>query len=168
MKGRVRGGRLFAGLLLAVSGAVLLAPRWLDVQQAPLWLLGVGVLGAVFGIVRRSNGWVEGGMIALGLGAGMLLGDVGVAGIPKGAWLPLALGGALLLAWAIVRLGGTRGRWWPLLPAVLLLALAAARIAGSLAWRLPPALEEGVRAWWPAALVLLGIIIIFSAFHSSR
>lgn len=161
-------GRLFAGLALIVAGGVLLASRFITIDRAPLWLLALGVLAALYGILRRSAGWIEAGMAALGLGAGMALGDVGAGGIAKGVWLPLAAGGALLMAWAMVRLTGFVGRWWTLVPAAVLLVVAAARIAGSLAWRLPPAVEQAVRTWWPGALVVVGVVLVVSTLRRRR
>lgn len=165
MASGAHGKRLFAGLVLVVAGGVLLASRLMGVDQAPLWLLGAGVLLGLYGILTRGAGWIEVGMLGLGLGAGMLLGDVMAAGIPKGVWLPLALGAALLLAWVIVRLLGFQRRWWPLPLAAVLLALAAVRLAGPLAWRLPPAAEQAVRIWWPVALVVAGALLIVTALR---
>ncbi len=157
--------RLLAGLVLLVGGGVLLAPRVIGIDRAPLWLLGFGVLAALYGIFVRSATWIEAGMAALGLGSGMALGDVTAAGIAKGEWLPLALGAALLGAWGLVRLTGSSRRWWPLVPAVILLALAAARIDGHVPWRVPPPIEEAVRTWWPAGLVVAGVFLVVTALR---
>lgn len=168
MSDHLQRRKLFTGLVLVVTGGVLLAPRLVSIERAPLWLLGFGVLAALYGIVVRSSGWIEGGMGALGVGAGMALGDVSAAGISKGEWLPLAFGAALLGAWAAGRLVGGHGRWWLLVPAVLLLALAAARIAGSLSWRIPPAADEALRTWWPAGLVVAGALLVVRALRRRR
>lgn len=157
--------RLFAGLVLVVAGSVLLGSKLMSVDQAPLWLLGFGVLTGLYGITMRGPGWIELGMFGLGLGAGMLLGDVAAAGIPRGVWLPLAPGAALLLAWAVVRVLGFRKRWWPLPLAVVFLVWAVARVAGSLAWRLPPGVEQGVRTWWPVALIAAGVLLVVTALR---
>ncbi len=158
-------GRLLAGLALVVGGGVLLLPRVVPIDRAPLWLLGCGVLAALYGIFVRSGGWIEAGMVTLGLGAGMALGDVTAAGIAKGEWLPLALGVALLGAWGLVRLTGSSRRWWTLVPAVMLLALAAVRIAGKVPWRVPPPVEEAIRTWWPAGLVVAGVFLVATALR---
>jgi len=156
------------GLVLVVGGGVLLLPKVVPIERAPLWLLGCGVLAAVYGIFVRSAGWIEIGMAVLGVGSGMALGDVAAAGIGKGEWLPLALGAGLFGAWGLVRLTGSSRRWWPLVPAVILLALAAARIAGKLAWRVPAPVEEVVRTWWPAGVVLAGVYLVVSALRRRR
>lgn len=168
MANRSQDRRLFSGLVLVVAGGVLLAPRLMSIDRAPLWLLGFGVLAGLYGVLMRSAGWIEAGMAALGVGAGMALGDVTAAGIAKGTWLPLAAGAALLGAWAMVRLVGIPRRWWLLVPAVLLLALAAARIAGTMAWRIPPAAEEAVRTWWPAGLIVAGVLLVVPALTRRR
>lgn len=157
--------RLLVGLVLLVGGAVLLAPRVIGVDKAPLWLLGCGVLAALYGILVRSAGWIEAGMGVLGLGAGMALGDVTAGGIGKGEWLLLATGTALLAAWGIVRLASSSRRWWTLVPAVPLLALAALRIGGRLPWHLPPPVEQAVRTWWPAGLMVAGVLLVVTALR---
>ena len=88
-----RKGSLALGTGLLVVGAVLLATHFGSVESAPAWLLGIGVGLALIAILGRAFAPLVGGMVLLGLGAGMLLGDRDVAGLRAGTWTLLGLGG---------------------------------------------------------------------------
>ena len=78
---RTRKSNLAVGVILVVVGGVLLVTRFVPMDTAPAWLLGLGVGLALIAIVSVSYGALVAGMVLLGLGAGMVLGDRGVAGI---------------------------------------------------------------------------------------
>jgi hypothetical protein len=162
---RTKNSQVTFGILLAVVGGVLLLTRISEVQRAPAWLLGLGVGLAMIAIVARSYGSLVGGMILLGLGAGMLLGDHGVAGVPAGSWILIGLGVGFIGVYLIGLLLQLSSRWWPLVPGVVLLAVAGARYLRSFAF-LPPELVAAVRVWWPIALVLAGILVVVKALRA--
>lgn len=155
---RTRSRQLGLGIILTAVGVVLLAVRLTPINSAPAWLLGLGLAFGIVGIVQRGYPAVVAGCILLGLGAGMVLGDRGVGGLAKGAWLPLALGLGFIAIYVVdllVRLGG---RWWPLVPGFALAGLVIVRNVRG--FHIPPAAEMFVRAWWPAGLVLAGVWLV--------
>jgi hypothetical protein len=161
---RSRSGQVTLGVILLTVGAVLLVTRFVPLQAAPLWLLGLGLAFALLGVFQRRYPALVAGMVLLGVGAGMVLGDVEPAGVAKGAWSMLALGGAFVLLYAVDRLLRLRGQWWPLVPGVILLAIGAARSA--VIFRLvPPAVEIAVRTWWPLLLVAFGLGLVIAALR---
>ncbi len=155
---RTRSRQVALGVLLAASGAVLLAVNFASVSRLPAWLLALGFALGLLGVVQRASASLVAGCVLLGLGAGIVLGERTVAGVDRGSWLLLGLAAGFLLVYllgVVLRLGT---RWWPLVPACALLAAAAARGASPL--RIPPAAEQVVRSWWPAALVALGLWLV--------
>jgi hypothetical protein len=150
---------LTAGVVLIAVGAALLATRLAELDAAPLWLLGVGLALALLGIFKRSFGLLLGGLIPLGLGAGMVLGERDVAGQPLNTWLLLATGSAFVASYLLARLLQLRVHWWPLVAGGALLLLAGLRIARRFVL-LPPELVIVVREWWPVALVAGGLFLV--------
>jgi len=120
---RARRSNLGFGVMLVVVGGVLMVTRFALMDTAPAWLLGLGVGLALLAIVGSSYGALVGGMILLGLGSGMLLGDRGVGGLSNGAWILLGLGAGFIGIWLLALLlssAATGGLWcresscWPL------------------------------------------------------
>jgi hypothetical protein len=155
---------LTLGLILLVVGVVLLVTRFVPIDTAPAWLLGIGVGLALIAVISASYGALVGGMVLLGLGAGMLLGDRGVAGIRAGTWMLFGLGAGFLGIYLLALILKLNRHWWPLVPAFVLL------VAGG--WRyvrhftlLPPEVVMAVRTWWPAALVVAGAWILIRALR---
>jgi hypothetical protein len=161
---RSRRPSLVLGIGLLVVGGVLLATRLGTVETAPAWLLGVGAGLALIGILRRSYPALVGGMVLLGIGAGMLLGDRGVANLRAGTWLLLGLGGGFIGVYVLALVLQLRQHWWPLIPGAVLLAVAGARVARDFAL-LPPNVEIAVRTYWPAALIIVGIFVVVRALR---
>lgn len=152
---RARSRQFAVGVVLVAVGAILLVVRLTPLADAPAWLLGLGLAFGILGVVQRSYAGIVAGCVLLGLGAGMALGDRQGGGISRGSWLLLALGVgfvAIYLVDLLLRLGG---RWWPLVPGAVLVALAMAR--GVRPFHVPPAAEAFLRAWWPAGLVVVGL-----------
>ncbi len=161
---RTRTSNLAAGVILVVVGGVLLVTRFALMDTAPAWLLGLGVGLALIAIVSSSYRALVGGMILLGLGAGMVLGDRGVAGMSSGAWIPLGLGAGFVGIWVLALILRLNRHWWPLVPGVILLAIGGARFLRHTVV-IPPQVMIAVRTWWPAALVVAGVWVLVRALR---
>jgi hypothetical protein len=143
------------GIALLVVGGILLATRFVAVETAPAWFLGIGCGLALLGIVRRAYAPLLLGLILTGLGSGMLLGDAGVAGVQAGTWLLFGLGAGLALVYPIALLVRVRTHWWPFALGLFLAAIGGVRVVEHFRF-LPPDIEIAARTWWPAVLVLAG------------
>jgi hypothetical protein len=162
---RTQKSNLAFGVILLVVGGVLLVTRFVPMETAPAWLLGLGVGLALIAIVNGSYGALVAGMVLLGLGAGMVLGDRGVAEIRAGTWILLGLGAGFLGIYVLALILKLRSHWWPLVPAFVLLAIGGARYVRHFTL-LPPEVVMAVRVWWPAALVVVGGWVVVRALRS--
>lgn len=156
---RPANSRLTFGIVLIAAGAMLLATRFVALETTPAWLLGIGLGLALLAILRRTFSTLVAGMVCLGAGAGLVLGERGVAGLPVGTWLLFAMGAAFAGMWLLAVILQMRGHWWPLIVGAVLLALGAVRLVRHFAL-LPPEVVIAVRTWWPAALVLAGLWMV--------
>ena len=154
------------GIAVLALGVVLLATRFVPISSAPGWLLGLGLGLALLGLVQRSATWLVVGLPVLGLGAGLVFGDIPVGGLPKNSWTLLGLGAGFLAVVPLARMVGVRGHWWA--------AAAGAVLAGAGVLRavrdvelISPRVEIALRTWWPAALVLLGAWLVLRAARRS-
>jgi hypothetical protein len=147
------------GVVLLAVGGILLIGRFVAVATAPAWMLGLGLALAVVAIVRRLYGVLVIGMVLLGTGAGMVLGDHAVAGWRMSAWVLAGSAAGLVGLWVIALLLRLNPHPWPLVAAGVLVAVLAARLVRELNV-LPPSVVIAVRTWWPAALVLAGSLLL--------
>ncbi len=161
---RTRRPNLTLGLILLVVGVILLVTRFVAVETAPVWLLGLGAAFALIAIVNASYGALVSGMVLLGLGAGMILGDRGTAGIPEGTWILLGLGAGFVGIYVLALILKLNRHWWPLLPGVVLLVAGGWRYVRRFAF-LPPEVVIAIRTWWPAALIVAGGWMLFRALR---
>jgi hypothetical protein len=159
-----RKPNLALGVILVAVGGVLLVTRFVPMESAPAWLLGLGVGLALIGIVGRSYGALVAGMVLLGLGAGMVLGDREVAGIRAGTWVAVGLGAGFLGIYVLALILKLRNHWWPLVPGLILVAVGGARYVRRFPL-LSPQVEMAVRTWWPAALVIAGAWVLIRALR---
>jgi hypothetical protein len=157
---RSASSQITLGIALLAIGGTMLATRFIGLERAPAWMLGLGFALALIAVVRRHYGALVGGMVLLGLGAGMVLGDREVAGWRLNTWLLVALAAAFLGVYAIGALLKLRNHPWPLIVAGVLIAVVAARFAREFTL-LPPAVVIAVRTWWPAILVVVGVLLLF-------
>jgi hypothetical protein len=155
---RARKSNLAFGVLLLVVGGVLLATRLIPMETAPACL-------SLIAIVNASYGALVAGMILLGLGAGMVLGDRGVGDIASGTWIVLGLGFGFLGIYLLSLVLKLRSHWWPLVPGLVLVAIGGARYVRHFAL-LPPEVVMAVRTWWPAALIVVGVWVVVRALRS--
>jgi len=163
MAGRKGSGLAFGVVLIAV-GSILMVTRLAPVQTAPAWLLGLGLALALIGILQRRYAPLVGGLILLGLGAGMVLGDLHALGLSIRAWRLIALGLGFVGVFALGALIGMSRRWWPLVPGIILIGLGVAPSLRDLLF-VPPEVEIIVRTWWPAALVVAGVVVVIGALR---
>jgi hypothetical protein len=157
---RSSSSQITIGALLLVAGGILLVTRFVAIDAAPAWMLGIGCALALTAILRRHYPSLVGGMVLLGIGAGMVLGDLGVAGVRMGSWVVAGLAAGLLGLYAIALLLKIGRHPWPAVAGVVLLAIVAARTLREFTL-LPPSLVVAVRTWWPAALVIVGLTLLF-------
>ena len=162
---RARRSNLGFGVMLVVVGGVLLLTRFALMATAPAWLIGLGAGLALIAIVGSSYGALVGGMVLLGLGSGMLLGDRGVGGLSSGGWILLGLGAGFIGIWLLALLLKLSSHWWPLVPGFVLLAVGGARFYRHFAL-IPPEVMIAARTWWPALLVVAGAWILLRALRS--
>ncbi|MFH1176728.1 MAG: DUF5668 domain-containing protein, partial [Acidobacteriota bacterium] len=156
---RTTSSQMGLGIMLLAVGGVLLVTRFVAIEAAPAWLLGLGAAFALLAILRRTMGALVAGMVMLGLGAGMLLGDLGTAGLREWTWIFLCLGTGFAAVYLLATLLKMHPPGWSLLVGGLLLAAGGARLVRQFHF-LPPEVMVALRTWWPAALVLAGIWLL--------
>jgi hypothetical protein len=157
---RTSSFQITLGVVLLAVGGVLLLSRFVAVAAAPLWMLGLGLVLAVVAIVRRLYASLVGGMVLLGTGAGLVLGDHAVAGWRLSVWVLAGLAAGCFGIYVIALLLKMNRHPWPLVAAGVLLAVVAARFVREFNV-LPPSVVIAVRTWWPAALVAVGALLLF-------
>jgi hypothetical protein len=157
---RSTSSQITLGILLLAVGGIMLVTRFVALEAAPTWMLGLGLALALIAVVRRHYGSLVGGMVLLGLGAGMVLGDRAVAGWRMSAWILAGLAAGFLGIYVIALLLKLRSHPWPLIVAGVLIAIVAARYVREFTL-LPPSVVMALRTWWPAALVVVGLLLLF-------
>ncbi|HPC82774.1 MAG TPA: hypothetical protein P5234_05785 [Thermoanaerobaculaceae bacterium] len=162
---RSRSSALFLPLVLIAVGGVLLTARWVRIDLAPALLLGVGLAFAVLATLQRSAGALVAGLLLLGAGAGIALGRKALLGIPASNWLFLCLGAAFIAVYLLGLLLRVARHWWPLVPGVALLLLGGAQYVSRVDL-VPPGAQAFLQTWWPAALVLLGAVLLIRAIRA--
>jgi hypothetical protein len=156
------GNYVFGSILIAV-GSALLVRRYLPFGLEQALLLALGTAFCILGIVRRGYGSLIAGMMLLGVSAGLILGERHALGLDKVHWLMLCLGAGFVAIYLLGLILGLGKRWWPLVPAVLLLGIGG----GDRVWRLqflPESIVHVVEAWWPVVLVIFGVGLLVRAF----
>src|SRR5438309_11453802 len=136
------------GVILIVIGAALFAIQWLHLDADAIVLVIGLVFVAAYAATRRYGLLIPAGILT-GLGAGILLEDLGVTREP----VVLGLGLGFLAIYGVdvvARRSPPRAPWWPLIPGAILIAVAGAGGAFG---------DEGGRAIqqaWPIILVVIG------------
>ena len=138
-------------------GALLLAERRMP-ELVPVIPLAVGLLVLGLFLVRRSPAALLIGCVLTGAGIGVLADREGtrLAGV---AFLA-CLAGGFGVAWVVALLLRIPGlRLWPLVGAALFGGLAAAvAVAG-----VGDELRQAAVAWWPVAVIALGLLLLAGA-----
>jgi len=136
------------GVILIAVGATLFAVQLLHLDADVIVVVIGLVFASAFAATRRYGLLIPAGIMT-GLGAGILLEDVGAKGEP--AMLGLGLG--FLAIYAVDALtSGARapGRWWPLIPGAIITVIAGA--SGTFGQEGARAIEQG----WPILLIAVG------------
>ncbi|MCR4425380.1 MAG: hypothetical protein NUW23_04210 [Firmicutes bacterium] len=158
----IRRGRTTAGLLLIVIGGILLAAQIVDSRTMGLMVLpSIGLTFLIWGIVTRRAGLLVPGGILLGIGAGAYLVDLPFAAVEepaRGGIFLLAFAGGWVLISVASALFTPTAMWWPLVPGVVLAAIGGPLV---LAGTAPEALAWMAKLW-PVALILLGLVLLFT------
>jgi hypothetical protein len=153
------------GVVLVVAGGVLLMRHVVPLGWQHALLIACGVSLCLIAIFRRAYPTLVAGMVVLAVAGGLVLGARHTLGLGRSSWLMLCLGLGFVGIYLLGLVTGMRSHWWPLAPGAALLILSG----GDSVWRLaslPPWFSEAVQAWWPVALVVLGLVILIGALRS--
>ena len=155
-----RPQRVAGGVILILAGITLLLARFLDIGMFLVLLLGAAML--VWGAISRTVGWIIPGGVLSGIGLGILalegpfkLADL--ADVPRGGVFMLCFALGWFLITLISRLVGCETMWWALIPGGIMAVIGGAMLLGG-AWL---KLLELSNLLWPAALILVGLALIF-------
>lgn len=151
------GGQLFLGLLLLTLGAALLVARLQLVGMGPAILMALGVAFSLYGVFSRRLSPLVPGCLLLGLGAGMFLGDRGLASLGVVKWNLVGLGAGFVLIFLLALLLGLGTQFWALVVGCVLLAVAA---LPQLKHLLQPEVVVALRTYWPVVLVAMGLYLL--------
>ena len=164
MNGSDRRG-LNLGIALFCIGIYFVLQRSLHFRGPGPLLLLIGTILLVFSAVRQFRGPLVAAGVLLGLGAGFLLRDPLDRWMPGWATLLLGLGCGLLLVAGLDRGAGRERRPTPLVPGLVLVAIAlVTAVSANLA--IPEALYESVWRLWPFALVAAGALLVWQALRA--
>jgi len=155
---------LNVGIALTAVGLYFILSRQFDLRGPGPILLLIGTVLFVASGLGGFRGPVVPACVCLGLGAGFLLRGPLERWMPSWAVLLLGLGGGFLLATAVLRTWGTDTRHAPLVPGVVLVAIALAT-ALSQNVRLPEEFFEAVWRLWPWALVAAGALLVLQGMR---
>jgi glucan phosphoethanolaminetransferase (alkaline phosphatase superfamily) len=150
---------LVGGMVLVIIGvALLLAQLAPQLGQYIVLVVGLGLL-AIFAFTR-AYGALVGGAIVTGVGAGVAI-AASTTGDVSGAAVVLSLGLGFVAIWAVSYLLRMAERhWWPLVPGTILGSIGGALLLGGAA--------QNLIAFWPVALIALGVLVIGRALMASR
>jgi hypothetical protein len=158
---------LNVGIALIAIGAFFLLRRELNWRGPGPLLLLLGTILFVVAALRDFRGPIVPAGVLLGLGAGFLLRDPLLPWMPPWATLLLGLGAGLLLAAAIERSRGAGRRPAPLLPGIVLVAIAAfTAVSRNLV--VPDAIFDYAWRLWPWALVIAGVALMVQAMRRRK
>lgn len=141
-----------AGVALILLGVLLFAAQF--VEQNDWVILGglAAVFFALYGWTRKA-GWIIPAMILGGLAIGLGFEDYGYDA--NGGIIVLGLAAGFIGIYLFNVVARVPAHWWPLVPGSIL-----AVVGGSLALGGTQAAEV-VGRFWPLALILLGVIVLF-------
>jgi len=147
------------GVILIAVGATLFAVQLLHLDADVIVLVIGLVFASAFAATRRYGLLIPAGIMT-GLGAGILLEDIGAKGEP--AMLGLGLGFLAIYAADLMTTGARApGRWWPLIPGAIITVIAGA--SGTFGQEGARAIEQG----WPILLIAVGAWLLLRRRVSS-
>lgn len=159
-----RGGYVAGGILILV-GLFSLLNNIIDIDMGVWFLVGLGLIFIVAGLVSQKRGLLIPGGIVSGVGAGVLM-------MEQGPWQlsePADAGLFLLTfacGWALITLlslfvpdenGGRSLMWWPLIPGGIMATIGGLLFAGEFGVTLLKWIGQG----WPVVLIGIGLYLIF-------
>ena len=158
---------LNVGIALVAVGGFFLLRRELHWRGPGPILLLIGTVLFVAAALRDFQGPIVPAGVLLGLGVGFLLRDPLLPWMPPWATLLLGLGAGLLLAASIERSRSVGRRPAPIVPGIVLIAIAAFT-ALSRNVVLPEELLESAWRLWPWALVVAGVALVVQAMRRRK
>lgn len=161
-----RRGLNLGVVLVGVGGYFILARSLHFRGPGPILLL-IGTILLAASALREFRGPIVPAGVLLGLGAGFLLRGPLERWMPGWATLLLGLGTGLLLAAGLDRFAGRERRPTPLVPGLVLVAIALVT-ALSENLRVPDAFYDAAWRLWPFALVAAGMILVLQAVRRRR
>jgi hypothetical protein len=154
------------GIVLLCLGLFFILSRTFRLSGPGAVLVLIGTIFVALSAARGFRGPLLPGGILLGLGSAFLLQARLEPLFPRWAAILLGLGAGFLLVAAIDRASGRERRPSPLLPGVVLVALAG---IGAISQRTPIfEVLAGVRDLWPWALVLVGALLVGQSIVRGR
>jgi hypothetical protein len=155
------------GVALLALGVYALLARELSFRGPGPILLLIGTILLLLTALRQWRGPTVPAGVLLGLGTAFVLREPLVRWIPHWALMLLGIGVGLLLAAAMERAGGRGARPAPLVPGILLVAIALfAALSENV--RVPEAAAEALWNLWPWVIVAAGAILVVRALAMRR
>jgi len=153
-------GSIAFGVVLIVVGVLFFIGRATNLSGS-IWLMGLGALFMLGYFTWRSYGLLIPGCILLGLGLGEAFLNASDLGLGLG-FIAIFVIDSLVYRQGAGRKSGARiSHWWPLIPGVI--------IAGdSVGEAISDPIQRLIADWWPLALVLIGVMILFGQMSRSR
>lgn len=156
----IRMSNLLPGAALISIGILSLAGQFLDIEWiGQFFLLALGAIFLVWGLLSRTFGLIIPGSILAGLGTGIFLVSGPLSSVPElttPAILLLSFAGGWLLMSLLSLLTSDGFQSWPLIPAAIMSLIGGAFLMG----------EEALKALsyvgqaWPVVLIVIGLYII--------
>jgi hypothetical protein len=158
---------LNVGVILCALGIYFILTRSLHLRGPGPILLLLGTIFLAISALREFRGPIVPAGVLLGLGTGFLLRDPLDRWMPHWATLMLFLGCGLIFAASLDRFVGRQRRPAPLVPGVVLVAIALAT-AVSQNLRIPETVYDAAWRLWPFGLVAVGVILVLQAMRTRK
>ncbi len=154
-----RRNRLISGLVMILLGGLFLVDQFVEIpSMGNLFLPGLGLIFLVWGMITRTGGLLIPGGILTGIGTGVYLMDVlPLEGEQEPGIFLLSFGAGFALITLLSLVFSDEKHWWALIPGGILATIGGALYMGGAAMDV----LELVGKFWPVALILVGVYIIF-------
>jgi len=159
ISGHTRRNRIISGLVLILLGGLFLVNQFIEIPSVGnLFLPGLGLIFLVWGIVTRTGGLLVPGGILTGIGTGVyLMNALPLEGNAEPGVFLLSFGGGFALITLLSAIFTRETHWWALIPGGILATIGGALYAGGIAQDV----LEIIGRFWPVALILVGVYVIF-------
>lgn len=153
-------GRMVGGSVMLVAGLLLLVAQFFTVGS--WFLVALGLVFLVAGVVTRTAGWfIPGGILegvgfgALAIESGLVRGDT----VEGGAFLLIfALGWASI--YVLTRIFTAQPLRWALIPGAILAAIGGLLLLGEVGLSTLATVSQALAYVWPLALIAAGVAVI--------